>query len=235
MIDAHGRQKFDPIFERLAARLIHWGLTPNQVTFIALVLGLAAGLVLYFEAYIPAVILLWLSGLFDVLDGQMARRLGKASMWGALVDIVCDRLVELFIIWGLALRRPDCLIPLLFLTSCILISMTVFLTTGLYAEKLRQKGRLDAVEAGAGKRSAGGQKPGQARSQHVEGVIKSFYYQAGLMERTEGFIAFSCIMLFPGRLALLSWIYSGLIIFTIGQRLAEARRLFRVAELHTDS
>jgi archaetidylinositol phosphate synthase len=230
MIDARGRQKFDPIFEKLAARLISWGLKPNQVTLIALAIGFAAGLVLYFEQYVWAVILLWLSGLFDVLDGQMARRLGQASMWGALVDIVSDRLVELFIIWGLALRRPDCLIALLFLTSCILISMTVFLTTGLYAEKLRQKGTLHTTKSVPEEASGTKQRPKlTADGKALEGVVKSFYYQAGLMERTEGFIAFSCLMLFPGQLALLTWIYAGLIVFTIGQRLAEAHRLFRLA------
>lgn len=54
---------------------------------------------------------------------------------------------------------------------------------------------------------------------------KAFYYQAGLMERTEGFIAFSLMMIFRGHLVVLTWLYAALIVVTIGQRLWEAHKL----------
>ena len=54
---------------------------------------------------------------------------------------------------------------------------------------------------------------------------KSFYYQAVLMERTEGFVAFTAMMVFPPALEALTWIYCGLIGITILQRLWEARRM----------
>lgn len=54
---------------------------------------------------------------------------------------------------------------------------------------------------------------------------KSFYYQAGLMERTEGFIMSTIMILFPGRLTTLSLIYFLLILFTAFQRLREAYRI----------
>ena len=83
---------------------------------------------------------------------------------------------------------------LLGLVSAILLSMTVFLTTGMLA---KPRGK------------------------------KSFYYQAGLMERTEGFLAFTAMMLFPAALEALTWIYGGLIGVTIVQRLWEARKIAR--------
>lgn len=55
--------------------------------------------------------------------------------------------------------------------------------------------------------------------------IKSFYYQAGLMERTEGFILFSLMILFPSHLTPITWIYASLIGITILQRTAEARKI----------
>ena len=85
-------------------------------------------------------------------------------MLGAQLDIVSDRVVELGVVWALALRRPDCRLALLGLVSAILLSMTVFLTSGMLA---KPRGK------------------------------KSFYYQAGLMERTEGFVAFTAMMAFP--------------------------------------
>lgn len=197
MLDTHARKYTNRLFSAIAALLLRLGLTPNQVTALAFILGITSGAVLYSEHPMIAVALLWLSGLLDAVDGEMARRSGRSSVRGAQMDIISDRLVELSIVWGLALRRPDCLLPLLGLLSAILISMTVFLTTGMLTPK---KGK------------------------------KSFYYQAGLMERTEGFLAFTAMMLFPSALSVLTWIYAGLIGITILQRLIDAHRIIKEME-----
>lgn len=122
----------------------------------------------------------------------MPRLSGKSSMFGAVLDVSGDRVVELGFVWALALRHPDCLLPLLGLVSCILLSMTVFLTTGMLAQNNTQK---------------------------------SFYYPAGLMERTEGFVLFSLMALFQAYLAPIIWVFAGLILFTVIQRLLIAKRL----------
>ena len=197
MLDTHARKYTNRLFSAIAALLLRLGLTPNQVTALAFILGITSGAVLYGEHPMIAVALLWLSGLLDAVDGEMARRSSRSSVRGAQMDIISDRLVELSIVWGLALRRPDCLLPLLGLVSAILISMTVFLTTGMLTPK---KGK------------------------------KSFYYQAGLMERTEGFLAFTAMMLFPSALSVLTWIYAGLIGITILQRLRDANRIMKEME-----
>lgn len=197
MLDTHARKYTNRLFSAIAALLLRLGLTPNQVTALAFILGITSGAVLYSEHPMIAVALLWLSGLLDAVDGEMARRSGRSSVRGAQMDIISDRLVELSIVWGLALRRPDCLLPLLGLVSAILISMTVFLTTGMLTPK---KGK------------------------------KSFYYQAGLMERTDGFLAFTAMMLFPSALSVLTWIYAGLIGITILQRLIDAHRIIKEME-----
>lgn len=56
---------------------------------------------------------------------------------------------------------------------------------------------------------------------------KSFYYQAGLAERTEGFIMSSLMILFPRFLVPLTLVYAAAILFTAGQRFFEARRLLK--------
>ena len=57
--------------------------------------------------------------------------------------------------------------------------------------------------------------------------IKSFYYQAGLAERTEGFILFTLMIAFPAYLTTLTLIFIAAQIFTIFQRMAEARRILK--------
>ena len=49
--------------------------------------------------------------------------------------------------------------------------------------------------------------------------IKSFHYQAGLMERTEGFIMFTIMMIFYGNMKILALLYALLILYTAIQRL----------------
>ena len=192
MLDTRARKFVEPVFMQLARLLLRWKLTPNHVTALAFATGIGAGVLLYFKLPIPAVLLLWFSGLLDAVDGTMARLSGKISMFGAVLDVTGDRVVELSLVWALALHRPDCLVPMLALVSCILLSMTVFLTTGMLAKNDTQK---------------------------------SFYYPSGLMERTEGFLLFTLMMLFPNQLALLTWLFAGFILFTAVQRLIIAYRL----------
>ncbi|MGV8145483.1 MAG: CDP-alcohol phosphatidyltransferase family protein [Alkaliphilus sp.] len=51
---------------------------------------------------------------------------------------------------------------------------------------------------------------------------KSFYYQAGLIERTEGFIFLSLMLIFPQWLSFIATIFFLAILFTAGQRFIEA-------------
>lgn len=54
---------------------------------------------------------------------------------------------------------------------------------------------------------------------------KSFYYQAGLGERTEGFILFTLMIIFSSYLTAITLIFLAMQIFTIFQRMAEAKRI----------
>lgn len=194
MLDRHARPYFNPIFAKSAEFFIEHKVSANQITFIALGIGLLAGLVLYLGIGWLSILLLWLSGYLDAVDGEVARMQNTANPFGAQLDIVFDRIVELSIVWALAFRFPEARLALVILCSAILISMTIFLTSGQVLKK-----------------------PGK----------KSFYYQAGLMERTEGFIAFTFMILLPAHLTTLTLIYALLIFFTAGQRIWEAYTYFR--------
>ncbi len=55
--------------------------------------------------------------------------------------------------------------------------------------------------------------------------VKSFHYAPGLGERTEAFICLSLMILDSERLALWTWVFIGIIAFTMAQRLYHARRI----------
>jgi CDP-diacylglycerol--glycerol-3-phosphate 3-phosphatidyltransferase len=54
---------------------------------------------------------------------------------------------------------------------------------------------------------------------------KSFHYQAGIAERTEGFIFFSLAMLFPTYLNQILLVFTALILITALQRFFEAKKI----------
>jgi len=56
---------------------------------------------------------------------------------------------------------------------------------------------------------------------------KSFYYQAGLAERTEGFIFFTGMILFPQYIKIILIIFILIIIITAGQRMIEAKKILQ--------
>lgn len=57
--------------------------------------------------------------------------------------------------------------------------------------------------------------------------MKSFYYQAGLAERTEGFILFTLMIIFSTYLTAITLIFLAMQVITIYQRMAEARKILK--------
>lgn len=128
MLDTHARGLVQPLFDLLARVLRHRGISPLQVTLWSMVLGLLAAACLAAGWTVAFLGLLWLSGLLDAVDGTLARLCGSAGKAGALLDLVCDRAVEVPVIVALGLRFPDARLELLVLCAAVILSLTVFLT-----------------------------------------------------------------------------------------------------------
>ena len=88
---------------RWAARA---GLSPNQVTVIALLIGIAAAVAFATgerAGYIAGGILVYLSFVADCVDGQLARYTRRFSKFGAWLDSVFDRTKEYVAFAGLGI------------------------------------------------------------------------------------------------------------------------------------
>jgi CDP-diacylglycerol--glycerol-3-phosphate 3-phosphatidyltransferase len=88
--------------EGIAAIFVSLKFTPNSISIIALLLGLGAGVLFAFSRPLWAGIVIVLCGLFDVLDGKVAAKTNKKSLFGAIFDSTLDRYSEFFIYLGLA-------------------------------------------------------------------------------------------------------------------------------------
>ena len=100
----------------LAGRIVQWlmptSITPNQVTLISCLAGVAAAATLSlgsWPALIVGALLLQLSIVVDCADGQLARAKGLTSQWGEVFDHTSDDLSFLLVsvVLGLTVWQSD--------------------------------------------------------------------------------------------------------------------------------
>jgi CDP-diacylglycerol--glycerol-3-phosphate 3-phosphatidyltransferase len=87
--------------DRLAALLAPTGIPPNVITWLALLLNLWAGILFAAGRFGAAGGMMILAGLCDLLDGPVARRQGRVSLFGAFLDSILDRYADLILFLGL--------------------------------------------------------------------------------------------------------------------------------------
>ena len=75
----------------LARTLVRFGVSADFLTVAGLISAVAAGVLLYRGEFFFAGVLLLLSGLFDLLDGAVARVSGSQSPFGGILDSSLDR------------------------------------------------------------------------------------------------------------------------------------------------
>lgn len=93
-----GRKLLRPLVNLLAAGRV----APNVVTFVAMPLSVAAGVLVAQGRFIWGGVLVALVGLCDTLDGELSRASSSSSATGAFLDSVVDRLGECVVFVGLA-------------------------------------------------------------------------------------------------------------------------------------
>ncbi len=116
-------------FARLIDGFSAGRITPNFVTYFGLVGFLLVGYLIIVNQNILAAIFLIIFGLFDTLDGELARLQKTDSPKGMLLDASTDRLKEVILFAALAFQivsryhQPiDALVVVLALGTSILIS-----------------------------------------------------------------------------------------------------------------
>jgi len=76
-------------------------VSPNALTMTGLAINLGAAYLVAIGQFLSGGGLILISGLFDLLDGALARRAGRATKFGALLDSTVDRASEAAIFCGL--------------------------------------------------------------------------------------------------------------------------------------
>jgi CDP-diacylglycerol--glycerol-3-phosphate 3-phosphatidyltransferase len=77
------------------------GITPNALTFINLALNIITAYVIATGHFLLGGVLVLVAGLFDLLDGALARFTKQTTRFGAILDSTADRISEAAILCGL--------------------------------------------------------------------------------------------------------------------------------------
>jgi phosphatidylglycerophosphate synthase len=199
MIDNRFRALLPKFVKPLVQGIAGLGLSPNQVTLVALAIGLFAALAVGAGFFLLAVALWWLSRLFDALDGIYARAYNQTSDFGAFLDIQLDMLAYGAIVIALYWQFPEHSLQWMLILLCYVLCISGALGLGGF-EKTHD---IDDA-SGRGLRMA-----------------------AGLAEAGETGIAYTVFLLFPEWIAVTSWLWICVLSMTILSRIALARSELR--------
>ncbi|MDU9376438.1 Bifunctional IPC transferase and DIPP synthase [Methanocorpusculaceae archaeon Sp1] len=79
------------------------GMKPNQITVLSLVFGIACAVCYMNQQFLIGSILLLISAVLDLVDGNVARKTNRKSDFGAVLDWIIDKYVDGLVLLGIGL------------------------------------------------------------------------------------------------------------------------------------
>ena len=192
MFDKKMRTFKDAVFEPIAMPLQM--IPPWYFSVMGLLVGVAAAIALWQQAYALGFLLWFLNRIFDALDGGVARTHGSQSDFGGYLDIVFDFVVYAIIPVGLALGQGGTAVTL----SLIFLLSTYYVNgaSWMYLAAILEKRKLGHADR-----------------------LTTITMPAGIIGGTETIIFYTAFIFFPSLLAWLFSLMGLLLVITIGQRL----------------
>src|SRR5665213_3015425 len=105
-------------------------INPNVLTFLGLVINMAAAAFLAFGRFRTAGCVIIFAGLFDMVDGRVARETNQVTRFGGFFDSVLDRysdlalLVGLLVYYGTINRPPYVVLTAIVMSGSVMVSYT---------------------------------------------------------------------------------------------------------------
>lgn len=98
----NARAAVSKVLDPVAGALIRIGVTPDAVTVVG-TLGVSAAALVFFPRgqFVLGVVIIMLFIFSDMIDGAMARAMGRSGKWGAFLDSTLDRVADGFVFGAL--------------------------------------------------------------------------------------------------------------------------------------
>ena len=196
MFDARLRELIAPSVGTAARRLDRVGVGAGTVTAVGLLVGLGACLAAALESWDVALILWLLNRVLDGLDGPLARLHGATDL-GGMLDFLADFVVYAGFPLAVAIAVPDARLAVAALLAAYLLNNVALLSFSSILEKRR-------IELGD---------------------ERSLRFTSGLTEGAETIACYSLVCLLPSDAGTIFWVFTALVMITVGQRLLLAVRV----------
>lgn len=196
MIDNSFRALLPRYVAPLVRLITKFGLTPNQLTVLGLLIALVSAYFVFRGEFMLALVTWWLSRLLDALDGIYARATSQTSDFGAFLDIQFDMLAYSAMVIAFSFQFPELSLQWLIILFCYVLCIAGALGLGSFEVK---RGLTDDSKRG-------------------------LRIAVGLAEGGETGIFYSLFLLFPAWLATTTWVWIGVLMITIFARLLLAKQ-----------
>lgn len=112
------------IVRGLALSKIH----PNVLTFIGLVINVYAAVLLASGRFLAAALVIIGAGIFDMVDGRVARATNQVTRFGAFFDSVLDRYSDLALLMGLLVYYGNINRPFYVVLTAVVMTTSVMIS-----------------------------------------------------------------------------------------------------------
>ena len=89
--------------EPVAAVFVRCHITPNQISVLSLVAGIACAILFFEQQFFWGSLALLLSAILDLVDGSVARMTNSHTKFGAVFDWIVDKYVDALVLLGIGL------------------------------------------------------------------------------------------------------------------------------------
>lgn len=97
------RPRFIGYLEPVADLFVRLRITPNQISLLSLAAGILCAYLFFQREFLFGALALFLSAVFDLIDGSVARKTGAHTNFGAVFDWIVDKYVDALALLGIGL------------------------------------------------------------------------------------------------------------------------------------
>ena len=131
-------RRLDPWLYTVLSKIFGTKGNPNSFTIMGFFATLIASVFIIKELWVAAGLMIILSGLLDLFDGVLARKLERVTLFGGFLDSVLDRYSDLFLLLALLIYYLRKGVPgLVILTSVVSIGTILIPYVRAKAESLQ--------------------------------------------------------------------------------------------------
>ncbi|MDD5143789.1 CDP-alcohol phosphatidyltransferase family protein [Methanoregula sp.] len=97
------RPRFIGYLEPVADLFVRLKITPNQISLLSLATGILCAYLFFQREFLLGALALFISAVFDLIDGSVARKTGAHTNFGAVFDWIVDKYVDALALLGIGL------------------------------------------------------------------------------------------------------------------------------------